>query len=156
MSEPDDVLRDAITQARQIEDHPDRTVRDDLTPAWAEHDLQEFGTQARGLRLDVLAQRTFTTPFDLSSESPLRITLVRTGSDEHVLLLAAHHIAWEDASWRVFLADLKRAYQHEVLPPAPPADSPTTVHAGSSKPPASSPNSHCPTSLTATRTPSRT
>ena len=101
---------------------PRPTVRDDLTPAWAEHDLQELGTQARGLRLDVLAQRTFTTPFDLSSESPLRITLVRTGSDEHVLLLAAHHIAWDDASWRVFFADLKRAYQHEVLPPAPPAE----------------------------------
>ncbi|SDU59420.1 plasmid mobilization protein [Gordonia westfalica] len=33
MSEPDDVLRDAITDAQEIEDHPDRAIRDDVTVA---------------------------------------------------------------------------------------------------------------------------
>ncbi len=68
----------------------------------------------------MLAQRAFTAPFDLGTDSPLRITLVRTGSDEHVLLLAAHHIAWDDASWRVFFADLSSAYDGGDLPSAPP------------------------------------
>ena len=37
-------------------------------------------------------------PFDLTADSPLRITLVRTGADEYVMLLVAHHIAWDDGS----------------------------------------------------------
>ena len=86
-------------------------MHDDLKPGWAEHDLCELSPQARGLRLEVLAQRAFTTPFDLSADAPLRITLAHVGAGEHVLLLAAHHIAWDDASWRVFFADLTRAYQ---------------------------------------------
>ncbi len=97
---------------------PQSSVHDDLEPGWSEHDLSELSPQARGLRLEVLAQRTFTTAFDLSAEAPLRITLARTGFDEHVLLLAAHHIAWDDASWRVFFADLTRAYQDGALAPA--------------------------------------
>lgn len=103
---------------------PSVTVHDDLKPGWAEHDLCELSTQARGLRLEVLAQRAFTTPFDLSADAPLRITLAHTAPDEYVLLLAAHHIAWDDASWRVFFADLTRAYQDGPLEPAPPAGTP--------------------------------
>lgn len=104
---------------------PQPFLHEDLQPGWAEHDLAELSAQARELRLEVLAQRTFTTTFDLSAQAPLRITLVRTGSDEHVVLLTAHHIAWDDASWRVFFVDLTRAYQDGVL--APPATPESTV-----------------------------
>ncbi|WP_179467261.1 non-ribosomal peptide synthetase [Mycolicibacterium vinylchloridicum] len=103
---------------------PRACVHDDLKPDWAEHDLRELSAQACGLRLEVLAQRAFTTPFDLNTEAPLRITLARIARDEHVLLLAAHHIAWDDASWRVFFADLTRAYRDEDLEPAPAAEGP--------------------------------
>jgi mycobactin peptide synthetase MbtE len=99
---------------------PGLTIHDDLTPGWAEHDLSELSEHARGLRLEVLAQREFTTPFDLSSDAPLRITVVRTGPGEHVMLLVAHHIAWDDGSWRVFFADLTRAYTGEEMTPAIP------------------------------------
>ncbi|MCX2932577.1 amino acid adenylation domain-containing protein [Mycobacterium sp. CVI_P3] len=107
---------------------PGMTVHDDLKPGWEQHDLSELSPQARGLRLEVLAQRTFTTPFDLGTEAPLRITLAQVGPGEHVLLLAAHHIAWDDASWRVFFADLTGAYQGDTLEPltaAPPPPSGT-------------------------------
>lgn len=103
---------------------PSACVHDDLKPGWAQHDLRELSPQARGLRLEVLAQRAFTTPFDLSAEAPLRIILARVGGCEHVLLLVAHHIAWDDASWRVFFADLTRAYQGEALDPPAPAPVP--------------------------------
>ncbi len=109
------------TTYQDADGEPRPIVHDVLNPGWAEHDLRELGPQARGLRLEVLAQRAFTTPFDLSAEAPLRITLARTGPDEHVLLLAAHHIAWDDASWRVFFADLTRAYQDGALTSAPQA-----------------------------------
>ncbi len=109
------------TTYQAADGEPRPIVHDVLSPGWAEHDLRELGPQARGLRLEVLAQRAFTTPFDLSAEAPLRITLARTGPEEHVLLLAAHHIAWDDASWRVFFTDLTRAYQDGALTSAPQA-----------------------------------
>ncbi|GAY17442.1 non-ribosomal peptide synthetase [Mycobacterium sp. shizuoka-1] len=105
---------------------PSARVRDDLKPGWAQHDLVELSPQARGLRLEVLAQRAFTAPFDLTAEAPLRIALIRVGVSEHVLLLTAHHIAWDDASWRVFFSDLTRAYQYGALDPAPPAAAPVS------------------------------
>src|SRR5262249_25426134 len=85
---------------------PQPTVHPDLRPGWAEHDLAGQDGQARRLRLEVLAQREFAAPFDLAAESPLRITLVRTGPGEHIMLLVAHHIAWDDGSWQVFFDDL--------------------------------------------------
>ncbi len=93
------------------EGDPRPTVRDDLRPGWIQHDLTELSEHARRLRLEVLAQREFSAPFDLSTDAPLRITVVRTAAEEHVLLLVAHHIAWDDGSWRVFFADLTKAYR---------------------------------------------
>jgi mycobactin peptide synthetase MbtE len=98
---------------------PRAIVHDDMGPAWAVHDLSDKSERARALRLEVLAQREFGAPFDLTEHSPLRITLVRTGPAEHVMLLVAHHIAWDDGSWAVFFEDLTRAYSGEQLPPTP-------------------------------------
>jgi mycobactin peptide synthetase MbtE len=89
---------------------PQLKVHEDLRPAWAQHDLTGLSEQAQRLRLEVLAQREFSVPFDLSADAPLRITVVHTAADEYVLLLVAHHIAWDDGSWRVFFTDLTRAY----------------------------------------------
>ncbi|MCV7102225.1 non-ribosomal peptide synthetase [Mycobacterium palustre] len=96
---------------------PRPTVHDDLRPRWEQHDLTGLPERARRLRLEVLAQREFSAPFDLSTDAPLRITLARTATEEHVLLLVAHHIAWDDGSWRVFFADLTKAYQGAGLGP---------------------------------------
>lgn len=98
---------------------PHAEVHDDLAPSWTAHDLSEKSERARKLRLEVLAQREFGTPFDLGAESPLRLTLIKTGPAEHVLLLVAHHIAWDDGSWRVFFTDLTRAYSGEQLAETP-------------------------------------
>ncbi|WP_308195035.1 non-ribosomal peptide synthetase [Mycolicibacterium sp. F2034L] len=92
---------------------PVPTVHADLRPGWTEHDLTELtdpSGQAKRLRLEVLAQREFAAPFDLSTDAPLRITLVRTAAHEFVMLLVAHHIAWDDGSWEIFFAELTRAY----------------------------------------------
>ncbi|OJZ74415.1 non-ribosomal peptide synthetase [Mycobacterium paraffinicum] len=89
---------------------PYPVIREELRPQWAEHDLSELTDQARRLRLDVLAQRDFRRPFDLATDSPLRVTVARLSADELMLLITAHHIAWDDASWAPFFADLTRAY----------------------------------------------
>ena len=109
------VLRTTYTVGDEGEPRP--TVHDDLHPGWAQHDLTELSEHARRLRLEVLAQREFLAPFDLSTDAPLRITVARTATEEHVLLLVAHHIAWDDGSSRVFFADLTKAYEGVDLGP---------------------------------------
>ncbi|OBH88097.1 non-ribosomal peptide synthetase [Mycobacterium scrofulaceum] len=105
---------------------PHPVIREELRPEWAEHDLSGLTDQARRLRLDVLAQRDFRRPFDLAVDSPLRVTVAQLSADELMLLITAHHIAWDDASWAPFFADLTRAYVDpdgfgdEPAPAAPP------------------------------------
>ncbi len=89
---------------------PRQHLHDTLRPEWSEHDLSGLAEQGRRLRLEVLAQREFCKPFDLSADSPLRIAVVGIAAEETVLLLTAHHIAWDDESWAAFFADLTRAY----------------------------------------------
>ncbi len=113
------VLRTTYHPDDDGDPHP--RVHDDLRPGWAEHDLSGLAGRPRQLRLEVLAQREFSRPFDLTVDSPLRITAVRLGDDELMLLLTAHHIAWDDGSWAPFFADLNRAYAgpDTELPPLP-------------------------------------
>jgi mycobactin peptide synthetase MbtE len=84
---------------------PRPVLRPDLRPQWAEHDLSGLTDQSRRLRLDVLAQRDFGRPFDLSKDSPLRVSVARVSADELMLLVTAHHIAWDDGSWAPFFTD---------------------------------------------------
>jgi len=101
-------LRTTYPPAADGAPHP--VEQSEIVPAWSVHNLSGIGAQARQLRLEVIARREFSEPFDLSTDSPLRITLVQTGPEEHVLVLVAHHIAWDDASWEVFFAELTTAY----------------------------------------------
>ncbi|MFG1794458.1 amino acid adenylation domain-containing protein [Nocardia sp. NPDC049149] len=84
--------------------------------SWQEHDLTELAAAATERRTEVLARREFARPFDLSVDAPLRLTLVRTGTTEYVLILVVHHIAWDDESWPVFFAELNAAYRGDALP----------------------------------------
>ena len=102
------VLRTTYQVDSDGDPHP--VTHDDLRPGWADHDLSELAEQARRLRLEVLAQREFRLPFDLAKDSPLRITVVRLGAEELLLLLTAHHVAWDDGSWAPFFTDLANAY----------------------------------------------
>ncbi|SDD25289.1 non-ribosomal peptide synthetase [Actinokineospora iranica] len=85
-----------------------RVVRPELSPTLPVLDAD----------LDDTVAELGGTPFDLAAESPLRARLLRVADDEHVLLLVAHHIAWDDASWEILLADLAAAYTGNALAPA--------------------------------------
>jgi mycobactin peptide synthetase MbtE len=62
-----------------------------------------------------MARDEFGRPFELMDESPLRVTLVRSGAEEFVLLLVVHHISWDDDSWAVLAHDLSAAYNGRQL-----------------------------------------
>lgn len=58
--------------------------------------------------------------FDLSAEIPVRVVLLASSLDEHVLLIVLHHICFDGWSIRPFLEDLQHAYAARAagLPPA--------------------------------------
>ncbi|MFI8962716.1 amino acid adenylation domain-containing protein [Streptomyces sp. NPDC053493] len=49
-------------------------------------------------------------PFDLAAEPPVRVTLLRVGPEEHVLVVALHHIVGDGWSMGPLLRDLAAAY----------------------------------------------
>ncbi|MEV7184624.1 non-ribosomal peptide synthase/polyketide synthase [Kitasatospora sp. NPDC093102] len=60
--------------------------------------------------LDALLERIAATPFDLEAGPVLRARLARTATDEHVLVLAVHHIATDGWSMGVLGRDLGELY----------------------------------------------
>jgi amino acid adenylation domain-containing protein len=63
-------------------------------------------------------------PFDLAVDHPIRFRLWRTGPEEHVLALTAHHIAIDGWSLALLLADLATEYRRRLgegdpVPPPP-------------------------------------
>ncbi|MFE9326847.1 amino acid adenylation domain-containing protein [Nocardia sp. NPDC052278] len=108
-----DILR--TTYGLDENGEPYQIVHVDLELSWQAHDLTDLPESGRLRRLAVLARREFGRPFDLATESPLRVSLVRIGADEFALLLVAHHISWDDDSWAVFFTELNAAYRAESV-----------------------------------------
>nr|WP_030410856.1 non-ribosomal peptide synthetase [Streptomyces sp. NRRL S-1448] len=74
---------------RDLADEPDRAAGD--------------GPEAA---LDALLLAEYSRPFDLRTGPLLRALLIRTGTDQHVLLLTAHHIVTDGWSMGVLLEEL--------------------------------------------------
>ncbi|MFB8300484.1 non-ribosomal peptide synthetase/MFS transporter [Kitasatospora purpeofusca] len=73
--------------------------------------------------LDRRLREDVRRPFDLAVEPPLRATLLRLGTEEHVLALTVHHIAFDAWSRTVAVAELAALYSARLGltdPPAPP------------------------------------
>lgn len=89
---------------------PARIARHSLGPG--ESDLGEW------------IRRETDRPFDLYTGPVLRLTLLERAPDEHVLVLAVHHIAVDFWSIDVILDELRLLYaaEHGATPPHPPAE----------------------------------
>ncbi|WP_405806452.1 amino acid adenylation domain-containing protein [Streptomyces sp. NBC_01187] len=73
-----------------------------------------FDLVAQGARQDEVARvlaEAIAAPLDLTSEPPLRVRLLRTAPQEHVLLLLLHHVAADGWSMRPLCDDLALAYR---------------------------------------------
>ncbi|MFD5594862.1 amino acid adenylation domain-containing protein [Streptomyces griseorubiginosus] len=69
--------------------------------------------------LPALLTRAAGHRFDLSAETPLRVTLFTLGDETHVLLLLAHHIAVDGWSMAPLMRDLETAYDSRISGRAP-------------------------------------
>lgn len=98
---------------------PYQVFTDDVEIPWRTIDTSQVPQHERNQHVDTIARDEFGRPFDLTRELPLRISLIRTGADEFVLLLVVHHICWDDDSWKIFFDDLSAAYNHGPQPNSP-------------------------------------
>jgi uncharacterized NAD(P)/FAD-binding protein YdhS len=104
---------DTAGESRQL-------LPDDQQISWRTADLADLTEEDRQRRIKALARAEFEKPFDLTNELPLRVTLIRTGTDESVLLLVVHHLSWDDEYWANFFSELSAAYRgHQVTGDAP-------------------------------------
>ncbi|WP_285760575.1 non-ribosomal peptide synthetase, partial [Nocardiopsis ansamitocini] len=87
-------------------------------------DLGSLPPAERESALAGLLAAEVARPFDLAEGPPFRALLVRKDTDEHVLVLSAHHIVSDGWSLDVLTADLAALYRARVrgeqaVPPAP-------------------------------------
>ncbi|NMO04152.1 amino acid adenylation domain-containing protein [Gordonia sp. TBRC 11910] len=82
-----------------------------LEPVWSEIDLRGLDEQVLARRIEILRRRERSRTFDLEAESPVRVTVVATGDTEHLLVITAHAIAWDDDALRGLLAGLADEYR---------------------------------------------
>ncbi|HEX8116883.1 MAG TPA: condensation domain-containing protein, partial [Pyrinomonadaceae bacterium] len=88
-----------------------QVILPELRPSFAEVDLSADPEGRGGARFRQLAAAEAERPFDLTRGPLLRATLVRTGGQEHVLLLTMHHIVSDGWSMGIFERELVTLYE---------------------------------------------
>ncbi|MER7583147.1 amino acid adenylation domain-containing protein [Kitasatospora sp. NPDC097691] len=73
-------------------------------------DLTHLQPTEREAEARSIVDRGIRRPFDLATELPLRLTLLRISDEEHLLLLVVHHIAFDGWSWGVLARELDAFY----------------------------------------------
>ena len=88
-------------------------------------DVSDLNAARRLSQSFELARRHLAQPFDLGLDRPIRIRLIRLAADEHIIVIAVHHIAADGWSLNIFMRDLFECYtaaaegRRPVLPPLP-------------------------------------
>lgn len=80
----------------------------------ARHDLQALDPADRQLRLDDDALAAVLEPFQLEKGPLFRAALYQLSTDDHLLLMTAHHAICDGWSWGVISHDLGRLYAEQV------------------------------------------
>ncbi|WP_316186189.1 non-ribosomal peptide synthase/polyketide synthase [Bradyrhizobium sp. SZCCHNR31011] len=74
-------------------------------------DLSHLSRQEQNAELDRQSREHAAEPFDLSAAPPFRTRLIRLGSEQHLLLLAMHHIISDAWSSEVLIGEVTALYQ---------------------------------------------
>ncbi|WP_229900929.1 condensation domain-containing protein, partial [Streptomyces capoamus] len=106
-------VRDVVARHESLrtlcfEDEHGRAYQRVLSPAGADLSVPVLDVPAEDVP-DTVA-RCVTHGFDLGAEIPVRVSLLRCGPREHVLVMVTHHIACDGESAAPFARDLIAAY----------------------------------------------
>ncbi|MFG1891262.1 amino acid adenylation domain-containing protein [Micromonospora sp. NPDC049051] len=116
-----EVLR---TRYQVVDGRPSQVVGPAEPVALPVVDLSGYAGSQRRELLETLIRDEASVPFDLGRDAPLRVRLVRLAEQEHVLVLVAHHIAFDGWSVGVLARELGALYPALVAgvpsPLAPP------------------------------------
>jgi len=107
------------TVYRQAEDRPVQTVYSAAPQPLPLVDLRGLARSRRDAVAMGLAAQEGARPFDLHRGPIIRGVLVRLARDEHLLLLAVHHIAADGESMKVLSRDLHAFYRAQLAGRAP-------------------------------------
>ncbi len=103
-----EVLRATFTT---IDDKPVQVIAPSLTIKFAEDDLSRLPADQQETEVHRLANAEATAPISLQAGPMLRASLLRLDSEEHVLVLALHHIVSDRWSRGVFFRELTALYE---------------------------------------------
>jgi amino acid adenylation domain-containing protein len=98
------------TTFRAVEGQPEQLVSPELTLTLPVIDLRDLPNDRRQAERDRLVSEEAHRPFDLSRGPLLRAKLLRTGGEEHVLLLTMHHIVSDGWSMAILLREISALY----------------------------------------------
>ena len=87
-------------------DRPVQMIRASSPPRMRFHELSDRRPEA----IEELMQETFSEPFDLVQGPLYRVTVLRRGADDHLLVLAIHHAIADGWTLGAFVRDLCEAY----------------------------------------------
>ena len=105
--------------------------------------LLDLSGPASDAALQDFLAKDASLPIEITTRGPIRATLVRLGSDRHVLVITAHHIACDGWSFNLLIDELAALYaaaatgQTPTLPDAPSFAAFARAEAGASRPAAS-------------------
>lgn len=113
---------EALRTTFRVEDgRPEQVVRAAAEVALPLTDLSALADGARQAALAELTERESRRPFDLGAGPLLRGSLVRLADEEHLLLLAIHHIVADGWSLDILVRELAHHYRPDAaeLPELP-------------------------------------
>ena len=103
-----EVLRARFTNNKGL---PEQSIAPPEQVSLSCTDLTRVPHESREREGLAVAAASFARPFDLASGQLLRASVLRLASDEHLLAVVVHHIAFDGWSLGVFCQDLAAAYR---------------------------------------------
>jgi len=101
-----------------IDGSPVQKIAPSLPFALDVSDLSNLETSERAAKIQQALTAEAEEPFDLERGPLLRARLLRSGTDEHLLLITLHHIICDGWSIDVLLREVMTHYQSDVSAPA--------------------------------------
>lgn len=98
------------TNITTLGDMPIRNIAEAGKPTLPHTDLSQVSPQNRSEEIQALVDAEVRSPFDLSRDLLLRVTLLTSTAEEHLLILTFHRSVYDEASWGVYYRELSSIY----------------------------------------------